>query len=128
VPAIKIASAELTNLPLLEATAQTGRPVILSTGMATWDEIAVAVREFHLRGNYEVALLQCTVRYPAPMKQANLIAMLEMENRFARVAVGYSDHTLGITAPIAAAALGARIIEKHFTIDSSLKDRITTTH
>ncbi len=122
VPAIKIAAPELVYLELIEAAAATGRPLIISTGMATWDEISAAVRVCHQnQDNYEVTLLQCTTRYPTPVNQINLQAMPEFTERYARVKTGLSDHSLGIAVPIAAAALGASIVEKHFTISRDLK-------
>lgn len=115
VPAIKIASPEIVNLELMAAARASGRPLILSTGMATLGEIEDAIS-----ARLNVALLQCTTRYPAPYKQANLYAMDTMRDAFG-VPAGLSDHTLGIAVPIAAAALGARIIEKHFTLSRELE-------
>lgn len=125
-PAIKIASPEIVNLPLIRKAAETGLPLILSTGMAIMDEVkaallAVGVDEaMGLGDEIEIILLQCTTRYPALADQANLRAMATMRDAFG-VPVGLSDHTLGIAVPIAAAALGARIIEKHFTLDRTLE-------
>ncbi len=125
VPAIKIAAPELVYLELIEAAAATGRPLIISTGMATWDEIEQAlevVGDGHvtLVGDGHVTLLQCTTRYPTPANQINLRAIEEMSIRF-QVPCGLSDHSLGIAIPIGAAARGANIIEKHFTISRDLK-------
>ena len=111
VPAIKIASVEIVRLDLIKAAAETGRPLILSTGMATWTEIEDALEVAD-----EVALLQCTTAYPSYPAQANLNAMAAMHEHYG-VAVGLSDHTKGLAVPIAAAALGASVIEKHFTHD-----------
>ena len=119
IPAIKIPSGEITNLPLLLEAAATGRKVILSTGMSELDEIDTA-RQILLGGGCpSVALLHCNTEYPTPYEDANLRAMLSIRRRFGGV-VGYSDHTMGIEAPIAAVALGAEIIEKHFTLDRTL--------
>lgn len=120
VPAIKIAAPELVNHELLDAVLKTGRPVILSTGMATMDEIDQALTRLRVMGDDDVALLQCTTSYPATPEQANLRAMQRMHEVFG-VPVGLSDHTLGIAVPIAAAALGASVIEKHFTLDRTLQ-------
>lgn len=113
VPAIKIGSGDLTNLILLRGAVRAGLPLLLSTGMATLAEIESALGEC---ANRDVALLQCTSAYPAPIQDANLLAMHTLRDRFGRP-VGYSDHTVGIGAPIAAAALGAALVEKHFTLD-----------
>ncbi len=115
VPAIKIAAPELVYLELIEAAANTGRPLIISTGMATEDEIGIALGYCD-----KVTLLQCTTRYPTPASQINLRAIEEMSIRF-QVPCGLSDHSLGIAIPIGAAARGANIIEKHFTISRDLK-------
>lgn len=117
----KIPSGEITNLPYLERTARLGKPVILSTGMATLDEVGAAIAVLETSGLPRAALtvLQCTTEYPAPMESVNLRAMVTMRDAFG-VAVGYSDHTAGIEAAIAAVALGATVIEKHFTLDRAL--------
>jgi pseudaminic acid synthase len=112
-PCHKIASFELVHHPLLKAVAATGRPVILSTGMATLHEIAAAVEVLRSNGCGELALLKCTSSYPAPAAEANLARIAHMATTFDCVA-GLSDHTLGIAVPVAAVALGARVIEKHF--------------
>lgn len=112
-PCHKIASFELVHHPLLRKVAATGRPVILSTGMATLREIAAAVEVLRNGGCNELALLKCTSSYPAPPEEANLARIPHMAQTFDCVA-GLSDHTLGIAVPVAATALGARIIEKHF--------------
>lgn len=117
----KIPSGEITNLPYLERTARLGKPVILSTGMATLDEVGAAIGALEKSGLPRTALtvLHCTTEYPAPIDSVNLRAMLTLRDAFG-VAVGYSDHTLGIEVAIAAVALGATVIEKHLTLDRSL--------
>lgn len=117
----KIPSGEITNLPYLRKIASKGGRVILSTGMSTLDEVeaAVAVLEQGGISRRDIILLHCTTQYPTPMSDVNLRAMLTLKS-IGCGAVGYSDHTKGITVPIAAAALGARVIEKHFTLDRTL--------
>jgi pseudaminic acid synthase len=112
-PFHKIASFELVHHPLLKKVAQTGRPVIMSTGMATLTEIAQAVEILRSNGCNDLSLLKCTSSYPAPPEEANLARIPHMAETF-QCRAGLSDHTLGITVPIAAVALGASIIEKHF--------------
>lgn len=119
VPAFKVGSGDLTNAPLLRAIGGQGRPVLLSTGMGTLDEVEAALDVLRQAGADGVVLLQCTSAYPAAVDDANLRAMGAMRERFG-VPVGYSDHTAGIGAAIAAAALGAAVIEKHITLDRSL--------
>ena len=116
---IKVASGELTNAPALARFASFGLPVILSTGMATMDEVDSAVAE--LRGGRagDITLLHCTSLYPAPPETLNLRAMTALAERFG-LPVGYSDHSLGDYAAVAATALGATVIEKHFTLDRNL--------
>jgi N,N'-diacetyllegionaminate synthase len=118
-PAFKISSGEVTNLPFLRYIAQKRKPVILSTGMATLGEVETALQALKDGGNPPVALLHCVSNYPAQAADTNLRAMRTIEQAFG-VTVGYSDHTLGIAVPLAAVALGACIIEKHFTLDRSL--------
>lgn len=115
VPAHKVASFELVDFELLRKVAATGRPVILSTGMASLEEIREAVATLEESGCRELALLKCTSAYPAPAEEANLRTIPHLAETFG-VPVGLSDHTLGIAVPVAAAALGACIIEKHFTL------------
>jgi pseudaminic acid synthase len=115
VPAYKIASFELVDLPLLREVAKTGKPIILSTGMATLAEIDEAVRTIREAGGRQLALLKCTSAYPAPLEQMNLRAISELARVF-RLPVGLSDHTLELAVPVASVALGATIIEKHLTL------------
>ena len=117
----KIPSGEITNKPLIEYIAKKGKKVILSTGMATLVEIEDAVNLLISNGlkNDDIIILHCNTEYPTPMKDVNLYAMKLIENKF-DVEIGYSDHTLGIEVPIAAVALGAKVIEKHFTLDRNL--------
>jgi len=118
----KIPSGELTNYPYLKAIAKTKLPVILSTGMANLDEIEKSINVLVSYGTKksEITVLHCNTEYPTPMIDVNLKAMLTIKEKLG-VSIGYSDHTLGLEVPIAAVALGAKIIEKHFTLDRSLK-------
>lgn len=118
VPAIKLGSGEVTNGDLLSFVGGLGKPVILSTGMSTLKEIETAVGILAGAGNKERVLLHCVSAYPAPIDEANLRAMTTMRKRF-DAPIGFSDHTLGSSAPLAAVALGANVIEKHLTLDSS---------
>ena len=115
VPAHKVASFELVDLPLIQKMAATGKPLIMSTGMATLEEIEEAVRTARRAGATQIALLKCTSAYPAPADEMNLRTIPELARRF-DVPVGLSDHTMGIAVPVAAVSLGARIIEKHLTL------------
>jgi pseudaminic acid synthase len=115
VPAHKIASCELVDIPLIQRMARTGKPLIMSTGMASVEEIQEALQTARAAGAAQVALLKCTSAYPAPAEEMNLRTIPEMERRFG-VPIGLSDHTMGIAAPVAAVALGACIIEKHLTL------------
>ena len=118
---VKIPSGEITNLPYLRLAASLFKKVILSTGMATMDDIKNALNIFLEVGikKTEITILHCNTEYPTPMKDVNLIAMLHIQKEFG-TAIGYSDHTLGIEVPIAAVSLGAKIIEKHFTLDKTM--------
>lgn len=115
-PIYKIASFEIVDIPLIEYTAAKGKPMILSTGIATEEEINDAVNACRRQGNNNIYLLKCTSQYPAKIEDANLLTMVDMKSRF-NVEVGLSDHTEGDIVAISAAALGAKIIEKHFILD-----------
>ena len=118
----KIPSGEITNLPYLKKVAELAEKVIISTGMCNLVDIEKAINVFLENGfgKDEIVVLHCNTEYPTPMRDVNLSAMITIENTF-QVGVGYSDHTLGIEIPIAAVALGAEVIEKHFTLDRSMK-------
>lgn len=116
----KIPSGEITNLPYLIKIAETHKPVILSTGMSTLEEISDAITVLKEHGSGEITLLHCTTEYPAPIEDVNLRAMETMRQKFG-LKVGYSDHTQGIEIPVAAVAMGACVIEKHFTLDRNMK-------
>ncbi len=117
----KIPSGEITNKPYLIHVASQGKPIILSTGMATLEEVIAAVDVLVAHGITKkmITVLHCNTEYPTPMKDVNLMAMLHIKSQLG-VEVGYSDHTLGIEVPVAAVALGARVIEKHFTLDKNM--------
>lgn len=118
---VKIPSGEITNLPYLRKAAELFSKVIISTGMSTLEDIESALNVFLSAGikRETIYILHCNTEYPTPMKDVNLLAMLAIKNKF-NVEIGYSDHTLGIEVPTAAVALGAKVIEKHFTLDRSL--------
>ena len=118
---VKVASGDVTNLPFLERLARAGQRVLLSTGMADYDEVEAALVVLTSDGlsRCDITVLQCTTEYPAPAEDANLLAMVSMGEKLG-VPIGYSDHTLGYTTAVAAVALGARVIEKHFTLDKEL--------
>lgn len=116
----KLPSGEITNYPYLVRIARTHKPVILSTGMSTLEEVDDAIQILKGNGTAEITLLHCNTQYPTPVEDVNLRAMLTLKEKF-NVQVGYSDHTLGIEVPIAAAAMGARVIEKHFTISKAME-------
>lgn len=116
----KIPSGEITNLPYLEKIAKTGQDIILSTGMSTLSEIEEALHVLKCNGAGDIIILHCTTEYPAPYDEVNLRAMRTLAERF-HCAVGYSDHTEGIEVAVAAAALGAEVIEKHFTLDKAME-------
>jgi pseudaminic acid synthase len=117
--AYKIASFEITDYELIRYTASKQKPMIISTGIATIDEIQDAVDICKKEGNDKIILLKCTSSYPAPLEEANLKTIPNLKETFG-VEVGFSDHTLGVTAPIVAVSLGARVIEKHFILDKNL--------
>ncbi|WP_342305960.1 pseudaminic acid synthase [Methanolobus sp. ZRKC5] len=119
VPAYKIASFEITDIPLIEYVASKGKTVIISTGIATLSDIEEAITACKRMGNEQIALLKCTSAYPAPLEELNLNTIPNLKETFKTV-VGLSDHTPGTTVPIAAVALGARIIEKHFILDRNM--------
>ena len=119
VPAYKIASFEITDIPLIEYIASKGKPVIISTGISSLEDIEMALEACKRMGNNQISLLKCTSSYPAPIDEANLLMIKHMREKF-DVITGLSDHTIGSTVPIAATVLGAKIIEKHFILDRSL--------
>ena len=118
-PAYKIASFEITDIPLIEYIASKGKPVIISTGIATHEDIKLALEACIRIGNHDIALLKCTSSYPAPIEEANLVMVKDMADRY-DVITGLSDHTIGNTAPLVAVCFGAKIIEKHFILDRSI--------
>lgn len=118
-PTIKIGSGEVTNIPYLRKIASYNKPIILSTGMSTLAQVATAYDTLIEAGAPSVSLLHCTTNYPCPVDEVNLRAMLTLKDSF-KCKVGYSDHTMGIEVPIAAVAIGAEIIEKHFTLDRNM--------
>lgn len=118
-PAYKIASFEITDIPLIEYTASKGKPIIISTGIATMEDIEMALAACRRMGNNDIALLKCTSSYPAPIDEANMVMVKDFEERFGVIA-GLSDHTMGATVPVVATCFGAKIIEKHFILDRSI--------
>jgi pseudaminic acid synthase len=119
VPAYKIASFEITDIPLIEYVASKGKPIIISTGIAGLEDIELALQACRRMGNNDIALLKCTSSYPAPINEANMIMVKDLAERF-DVISGLSDHTMGATVPIVATCFGAKIIEKHFILDRSI--------
>lgn len=119
IPAYKIGSSDLTNMPFLAKVAKKKKPIILSTAMATIAETREAVKTIKGHGNNKIIILHCTNSYPCPPKDVNLKAMLTLRKEL-NLPIGYSDHTLGITVPIMATALGAQVIEKHFTLSRKM--------
>ena len=119
VPAYKIASFEIQDIPLIEYAASKGKPIIMSTGIADEDDIKLAVETCRNAGNNDIILLKCTSSYPAPLELANLNTIPDLKERF-NVEVGFSDHTYGSLAPTIATTLGATVIEKHFILDKSI--------
>jgi N,N'-diacetyllegionaminate synthase len=116
----KIPSGEITNLPYLIKIAKLNKPVILSTGMSTMEDIRLALNVLKKNGSEEITVLHCTTEYPTPFKDVNLAAMITINNEFG-VPFGYSDHTKGIEISVAAVAMGATVIEKHFTLDRNME-------
>lgn len=115
----KVPSGEIVNIPYLEKIGRTGKPVIMSTGMANISEIQMATDILKKNGTHQITLLQCTTQYPTPYDEVNLLAMNDLKRHF-NCKVGLSDHTVGIEVDIAAVALGACVIEKHFTLDRNM--------
>ena len=115
----KIASFEITDIPLIKYVASKGKPIIISTGIASIEDIELAISACKKEGNNNIALLKCTSSYPAPIEESNLSMIKDLAERF-NVISGLSDHTLNITAPIVAVTQGAKIIEKHFILDKSI--------
>ena len=118
-PIYKIASFEISDIPLIKYVASKGKPIIISTGIASKEDIELAIATCKNEGNSQIALLKCTSSYPAPISEANLTMIKDFANKF-NVIPGLSDHTLGLTAPIVAVTQGAKIIEKHFILDKSI--------
>ena len=118
-PAYKVASFEITDIPLIEYIASKGKPVIISTGIAEQEDIELALETCRKAGNDNVAVLKCTSSYPAPINEANMIMVKDFTERFGVIS-GLSDHTLGNTVPVVATCFGAKIIEKHFILDKSI--------
>ena len=119
VPAYKFGSGDITNIPALKYAAKKGKPIILGTGMSILKEVKSAIKAIISEGNNQIIVLHCTTNYPCPFEEVNLKAMVTMQWNLNCI-VGYSDHTLGIIVPIMAVALGASVIEKHFTMDRNL--------
>ncbi|MCI5520660.1 MAG: N-acetylneuraminate synthase [Treponema sp.] len=120
IPFIKIGSGEITNIPYLRIMGSKKLPIIISSGMSTLAEVDVALAELRNAGATEITLLHCTTNYPCPMQDVNLKAILTLKEAF-KIPVGYSDHTEGIEVPVAAVAMGAKVIEKHFTLDRNME-------
>ena len=118
-PIYKIASFEITDIPLIKYVASKGKPIIISTGIASKKDIELALQTCKEEGNDKIALLKCTSSYPAPISEANLSMIKDFRNRY-NVISGLSDHTLGLIAPIVAVSQGAKIIEKHFILDKTI--------
>lgn len=120
IPFIKIGSGEITNIPYFRIMGSKKLPIIISSGMSTLAEVDVALAELRNAGATDIILLHCTTNYPCPMQDVNLKAMLTLKEAF-KIPVGYSDHTEGIEVPVAAVAMGAKVIEKHFTLDRNME-------
>ncbi len=119
VPAYKIASFEITDIPLICYTASKGKPIIISTGIAEYDDIKLAIETCLEVGNHQIVLLKCTSSYPAPIEEANMIMVKKLADEF-NLLTGLSDHTIGSIVPIVSVCFGAKIIEKHFILDRSI--------
>lgn len=119
VPAYKIASFEITDIPLIEYVASKNKPIIISTGIAEIKDIDLAIETCKKMGNENIALLKCTSSYPAPINEANLCIIDDLKKRY-NIPVGVSDHTLGFLSPVVSVSLGAQIVEKHFILDKSV--------
>lgn len=120
IPFVKISSGEVTNIPFLRKMGASKLPIIISSGMSNISDIDIALRTLKESGATDITLLHCTTNYPCPMEEVNLKAMLTLSNAF-KIPIGYSDHTKGIEVPVAAVALGAKVIEKHFTLDKNME-------
>nr|WP_027624881.1 N-acetylneuraminate synthase [Clostridium lundense] len=120
IPLYKISSGDLTNIPLLKYISKLNKPIILSTGMGNLGEVEIAVNVIKESGNENITLLHCTSNYPTDYEDVNLNAMITLKNAF-KLPIGYSDHTVGIEIPIAAVTMGAKVIEKHFTLDKKME-------
>lgn len=118
-PIYKIASFEITDVNLIRYAASKGKPMVISTGIATEEDIELAIKACHEAGNNDITLLRCVSAYPAPLENVNLRTMIDMKERFG-VKVGLSDHTMGSDVAVAAVALGAEMVEKHFILDRSI--------
>ena len=118
-PIMKIASFEITDVNLIRYAADKGKPMVISTGIAMQEDIELAIKACHEVGNYDITLLRCVSAYPAPLENVNLRTMLDMKERFG-VKVGLSDHTMGSDVAVAAVALGAEMVEKHFIMDRAI--------
>ena len=119
-PIYKVASFEITDIPLIKYIASKRKPIIFSTGIATEKDISLAIKTAQDEGNNQIALLKCTSSYPAPFDEANLTMIKDFKNKF-KVVTGLSDHTLGLVSPIIATSLGAKIIEKHIILNKSIE-------
>jgi len=118
-PIMKIASFEITDTPLIEYAAKKGKPMVISTGIAMPEDIELAVKTCKDSGNDDITLLKCTSSYPAPIEDANLMTMVDLKQRYG-VKIGLSDHTMGYDVAVAAVALGATLVEKHFILNRSI--------
>jgi len=118
-PVYKVASFEITDIPLIEYVASKRKPIIFSTGIATIEDIELALDACNRMGNHDIALLKCTSSYPAPIEEANMVMVKDFSERY-NVIAGLSDHTIGHTVPIVATCFGAKIIEKHFILDRAI--------